>query len=164
LPACNAGAILRVVTTTTLGGCLCGRVRYAIAGPALESTHCHCSRCRRQHGAAFATYVSFDREHVDITGSDALTRYQSTDEVARSFCTTCGSSLLWEHAGLPDVVWIALGTIDDASAIEVDAHIWSASAVTWGATADDLPRHPEAFPIPALLELMERRRTGERSR
>lgn len=139
------------------GGCLCGRVRFAINGPVLEATHCHCSRCRRQHGAAFATYASFDREHVTFTG-DALTRYASSDQVGRSFCPTCGSSLLWEHAGLPDVVWIALGTLDDASSIHIDAHIWADAAVQWGAPPADLPSHPEAFPIPELLALMESRR------
>lgn len=148
------------MSDTRSGGCLCGRVRYTITGPVLESTHCHCSRCRRQHGAAFATYAAFDREHVDFAGADALTRYASTDEVTRSFCTTCGASILWEHAGLPDVVWLALGTMDDANDITVDAHIWDASAVQWGTPASDLPRHAEAFPIPALLELMERRRSA----
>ncbi len=40
------------------GGCLCGRVRYEVAGPLANADHCHCSMCRRQHGAAFAAISS----------------------------------------------------------------------------------------------------------
>ena len=42
------------------GGCLCGRVRYEITGPLFDADHCHCSMCRRQHGAAFSTYAEFN--------------------------------------------------------------------------------------------------------
>ena len=42
------------------GECLCGKVRYEISGRLFDSTHCHCSMCRRQHGALYATYADFD--------------------------------------------------------------------------------------------------------
>jgi len=39
------------------GGCLCGGIRYEISGPLTEAGNCHCSMCRRFHGAAFGTHV-----------------------------------------------------------------------------------------------------------
>ncbi len=40
------------------GSCLCGSVRYDIDGPFEVMSHCQCSMCRKNHGAAFATFVS----------------------------------------------------------------------------------------------------------
>jgi hypothetical protein len=31
------------------GGCLCGGVRYEIAGALRHASHCHCAMCRKQH-------------------------------------------------------------------------------------------------------------------
>ncbi|MBT9317995.1 GFA family protein [Leptothoe spongobia] len=44
---------------TIKGGCLCGKVRYEVTGRLFDVSHCHCSMCRRQHGAAFSTYADF---------------------------------------------------------------------------------------------------------
>lgn len=35
------------------GSCLCGGVRYEITGPLSGALNCHCSMCRKAHGAAF---------------------------------------------------------------------------------------------------------------
>ena len=45
------------------GGCLCGGMRYEIDGPLTEVGNCHCSMCRRFHGAAFSTYAKVNAEH-----------------------------------------------------------------------------------------------------
>ena len=49
------------------GSCLCGNVPYEIRGPLGRSTHCHCSRCRKVHGATFGTYTSVNRAAVTLT-------------------------------------------------------------------------------------------------
>lgn len=36
------------------GSCLCGAVSYKITGSLGVTGHCHCSICRKSHGAAFA--------------------------------------------------------------------------------------------------------------
>ena len=40
------------------GSCFCGTVRYEVSGPFESMVNCHCSMCRKHHGAGFATYVS----------------------------------------------------------------------------------------------------------
>jgi len=42
----------------TRASCLCGDVVWELDGPFELMSHCHCSRCRKAHGAAFATYVA----------------------------------------------------------------------------------------------------------
>ena len=39
------------------GTCLCGQIRFRLDGPFQMMMHCHCSRCRKHHGSAFATFV-----------------------------------------------------------------------------------------------------------
>ena len=36
------------------GSCLCGTVQWRLDPPFGEMSHCHCSMCRKAHGAAFA--------------------------------------------------------------------------------------------------------------
>ena len=33
------------------GACMCGAIRYEIDGPLRDAGNCHCSMCRRAHGA-----------------------------------------------------------------------------------------------------------------
>jgi hypothetical protein len=35
------------------GSCLCGGVKFEIVGPLMRVLNCHCSKCRKQHSAAF---------------------------------------------------------------------------------------------------------------
>jgi hypothetical protein len=61
------------------GGCLCGAVRYSIALPPQWVAHCHCSMCRRAHGAAFVTWVGNLRENVRLEqGAELLTSHRSS--------------------------------------------------------------------------------------
>jgi hypothetical protein len=39
------------------GSCLCGGVKFEITGPLSSPLNCHCSICRKQHGAAFRSRV-----------------------------------------------------------------------------------------------------------
>ena len=43
------------------GSCLCGGVEFEIAGPLMAPLNCHCSQCRKQHGAAFRSRVRVRR-------------------------------------------------------------------------------------------------------
>jgi hypothetical protein len=76
------------------GGCLCGRVRYEVSGPLSDSSHCHCSMCRRQHGAAFATYAQFNPGDFKWTsGADLVKVFETSADAGWCFCSECGSSL-----------------------------------------------------------------------
>ena len=79
------------------GSCLCGRVRFEATMPSIFCAHCHCSICRRSHGAGFVTWFSVPKIQLRIVaGESELVRFQSTDHGTRSFCGTCGSSLFFE--------------------------------------------------------------------
>ena len=133
--------------TTLQGGCLCGKVRYEITGPLFNADHCHCSMCRRHHGAAFVTYADFNPDHFQWTVGEALVQiYQVNSGAGWAFCRECGSSL----AGTDDgkVSSIALGTVDGDPEITPTAHIFVNSKAEWYEISDTLPQFAER---PAFL-------------
>ncbi len=124
------------------GSCLCGAVAYEIDGALRHISHCHCSRCRKFHGAAFGTYAPLKRARFRfVRGEDALRTYRSSDHGTRQFCGTCGSSLFWSYADRPDVVSIALGTLDGDPGGRPERHIYVGSKAPWVEISDGLPQH-----------------------
>lgn len=82
------------------GSCLCGAVRYRINGPLKALTHCHCRKCQKAHGAAFATYASAPVSRLEIEAeSGVLKGYESFPGVIRQFCGQCGFAVLVGFAG-----------------------------------------------------------------
>ena len=124
------------------GGCLCGGIRYEIDGPLTDVDNCHCSMCRRFHGAAFATYAKIDAEHFRwLSGQELLTVYETTPGIGWAFCRVCGSSLGVPARGkLGD---IALGTLDSDPGVRPTEHIFVGSKADWFQITDSLPQHDE---------------------
>ena len=52
--------------TSSRGSCLCGEVGFVAALPSKWVAHCHCSRCRRAHGAPFVTWAGFSADAVTV--------------------------------------------------------------------------------------------------
>jgi len=126
------------------GSCLCGSVRYELRGPLNHVTHCHCSMCRKAHGAAFATYGRVQSgDFVLISGANDIASYQSSPEITRTFCKRCGSTLQFIRSTRPDRFSLALGTLDDDPGVQVLGHIFVGSKAPWFEIADDLPQHAE---------------------
>ena len=123
------------------GGCLCGAVRFTVTLPTLFCGHCHCTMCRRNHGAAFVTWIAVPRTQVSVdSGTALLTRYESSEHGSRSFCSRCGSSLFCVSSRHPDVVDIPLGNMDGPIDRAPESHIYFDDRASWTIVADDLPR------------------------
>jgi hypothetical protein len=130
------------------GGCHCGAVRYRVTAPANEVSHCHCSICRRVHGAAFASFAVVPPASFTITqGADRLTRYDSTPGVQRYFCARCGAQIYGDVDKLPDIRFYTIGTLDGGAhpghAPANERHIYVGSKMPWWHIADDLPQDVE---------------------
>ena len=73
------------------GTCLCGGIVYEVNALEPKMGHCHCSMCRKFHGAAFATYGEAKRENFRAAfhgfDFDRIARYQRQD-VDRLFDNT----------------------------------------------------------------------------
>jgi len=123
------------------GGCLCGAVRFELTLPSKWVAHCHCSMCRRAHGAPFVTWVGVERDRFRVVAGDAdLARYRSSPPATRSFCGRCGSPLLFESERWPGEVHIARASIPGAIDREPVAHVFYSDRADWIAIHDELPR------------------------
>ena len=125
------------------GRCLCGAIQYKVDKIESHMAHCHCSMCRKFHGAAFATFGEAKVEHFHwLAGQSLLKSYKAPNGTIRQFCENCGSSLIF----IPEndngkIVEFSLGTLDDDIAAKPDAHIFVGSKANWVTLCDGLPRY-----------------------
>ena len=127
--------------TKVRGSCLCGCVRYEVEGRIGDLSHCHCSMCRKAHGAAFGTYGKVAWEGFRITSGEHLVKtYRSSADVSRTFCANCGAALQFIRDGKAGF-GLAVGTLDSDCEARATAQIWTRDKAPWW----DLERQPPAF-------------------
>lgn len=128
------------------GGCLCGAVRYQIAGHLRAVVLCHCTQCRRSTGHFMAATAARHRDFRLIEATE-LRWYVSSDCARRGFCARCGSTLFWQGEGR-DYVSIAAGTLDGATGLTSAYHIFVADKGDYYAIDDGLPQSADGnFPV-----------------
>ena len=128
-----------------VGSCLCGAVRYEISGKLRDAGHCHCSMCRRAHGAAFATYASVEPAAFRwVAGAELVSYYESSPDAGRIFCRVCGSTLGSMESG--QIESITLGTVLGDAGVAPRSHIFVGSKARWDRITDDLPHFEEMPP------------------
>jgi len=109
--------------------------------PSLFCAHCHCSICRRIHGAGFVTWFEVPSAQLRITaGESDLVRFQSSEHGTRSFCGSCGSSLFFEWALNPGKIDIVLANMDGPIDREPQLHAYFDCRAAWVTVGDSLPR------------------------
>lgn len=158
-----------MTTRVAKASCLCGAVGWEVDLPItmardgestdtssamskLAMSHCHCSRCRKAHGASYGTYVVTSATRFRLTrGQDHIVAFESSPGMTRPFCKRCGSVV-------PDgVAWngrvgVPAGNFDDDIELRPTAHLFVSSKAPWDPIRDDLPKfdgYPEELEIPA---------------
>jgi hypothetical protein len=123
------------------GSCLCGAVRFEVKPPTLVCVHCHCTMCRRSHGAGYVTWFSLPKVQCRVTAGEAeLSRHRSSDHGVRSFCRRCGSSLFFETSEREGDVDVVLANMHAAIDREPQLHVFFDDRVDWVEVNDSLPR------------------------
>lgn len=131
----NGGASLR-------GSCLCGALRYEIAGPLRGVLNCHCGLCRKAHGAAFRTRAAVERRHFRwLAGEAQLAGYRSSPNTTRTFCRICGANLISVFDDRREILGLALGTLDDDPGVKPACHVFVGSKAPWHDITDGLPQY-----------------------
>jgi hypothetical protein len=83
------------------GSCLCGGIAFEITGPLLAPLNCHCSQCRKQHGAAFRSRMRIAASDFRWLQGEHLIKYY---ESLRDFCRDHGSPVTnrtWPNWKMP---------------------------------------------------------------
>ena len=123
------------------GRCLCAALGYELDGPFSAMIHCHCSMCRKHHGAPFVTFVAAAQAGFRwLHGEDAIEKYASSEQGVRSYCRHCASvaPMLMPEAGLAIA---PAGNLDGELGIEPQGHMFVASKAAWYPITDSLPQH-----------------------
>jgi hypothetical protein len=126
-----------ISTQQHTGACLCGAVRYSIAGPLRDVIACHCSQCRRTSGH-YAAMSSAPSTALTLQSAASLTWYRSSNTAERGFCNVCGSNLFWREIGHADTS-ITAGTLDTPTGLRIERHIFVADQSDYYELTDGLP-------------------------
>lgn len=130
--------------------CACGKVCLAVGVTSESNTgHCHCKQCRRFHVAAFASFCVVPK--VDLAEQTTIVRHPgacaTAGQVDRLWCACCFSVLGMEAAkpGRLCELYLALGTVEDASIPHSLAQNWRESFTEW--TPEECATWPAALPM-----------------
>lgn len=123
------------------GGCTCGEVRYRMIGEPLFVHCCHCTKCQRESGSAFALNAMIEADRVETiagTAEPTMTPTESGNPQKVWRCPRCKVALWSNYGGAGDLVcFVRAGTLDDAKAFEPDIHIYTRSKLPWVRLPDE---------------------------
>lgn len=126
------------------GHCACERVRFEVDGDLLDFGHCHCSICRRLHGAAYATFAGVERSRFRyLTGEGDVRIYASSPRNDRVFCAHCGSPIFVDPKTEPARLYLSMSAVEGDPPRPAGYHAWVSSKATWHEITDDLPQFRE---------------------
>ena len=116
------------------GGCACGAVRYRLLEDPLELHVCHCTRCQTVSGSAFVMCMPVHVQSFELSkGAPKVVSFEPADGLAKRHarCPSCDCCIWGEIGGVPEVLALQAGTLDDTHWLEPIAHIWTRSAQPW---------------------------------
>jgi hypothetical protein len=134
------------------GACLCGALQYEVEGPLQNLVHCHCSMCRKFHGAPFGTLVEAPAHHLRwLAGEASVVGHASSAQRTRCFCGTCGSVAPAAVAGR---LLVPAGNLQGDLEVAAGLHVFVGSKAPWHIIADALPQHESVPPGWYLQEVV----------
>jgi len=104
--------------------CQCGGVRFELLAVPQELQHCYCSMCRKMHGAASATWTPLLESDIRFIAEGTQTKYHSSDNVVRSFCSVCGSNISLKYKFQADTIWMTPALFESDPAAATEAQSW----------------------------------------
>jgi hypothetical protein len=126
------------------GSCLCGAIRYTCDSEPLFTAVCHCAACQKSTGTAFSVVVGARKTDLKIIG-DTLTTYEGIGDSGhptyRHFCSQCGSTIYAEMGLRPGLACIKAGTLDTASGLKPQVHVYWRDHQAWIEDLGRLPQH-----------------------
>ena len=121
------------------GSCLCGEIEYEVELVDGKVFNCHCSQCRKSHGAAFATQAFAKGETLKFSkGEELLGEYKGSKGI-RAFCKNCGSRLMNYAPDKDMYLSVALSCVDSEVIDGPVAHANVEFKAPWHSPAQDIP-------------------------
>jgi len=131
------------------GGCLCGEIRYSLAGPPEFVIQCFCRDCQLATGTGHTTVVGVLEGNFCVEGQPATFTSQGDTggDVTRHFCGNCGSRL-FTSGDLPGSLrMVQAGTLDNPDLVTPQAAVYLRQAPHWDKVDPALPQFPGMYPL-----------------
>lgn len=116
------------------GGCTCGEVRYEMTTKPLFVQCCHCTWCQRESGAPFAWNAMIEADRVRVlAGAPEVVNTPSNSGKGQRVnrCPSCKVAVWSNYGGNEKVRFVRVGTLDNASALPPDMHIFTSTKQPW---------------------------------
>lgn len=135
-----------------IGSCLCGGVAFEVSGTLTEIEYCHCPKCKKVYGSAFAaTLYVRSSDFTWLRGEGLVGTYEAPLKQApppyrHSFCRKCGAPLplVWERAPFVEV---PAATLNGAVESRPAYHQFARYRAPWFDSIDSLPKYDGAAPL-----------------
>ncbi|WP_039925541.1 GFA family protein [Alishewanella aestuarii] len=129
------------------GSCLCGAVTIEVHGGIESIIHCHCSKCRKSSGTAYATNGFVRKAGLMIkTGEEQMGYYETAPGKKRHFCKVCASPIFSSNNASPELLRLRLGILDSDILEQPISHNFVSSRANWDDQDAQLPRYDEHEP------------------
>jgi hypothetical protein len=127
----------------TMGGCLCGEVRYIAEKPLYDLHYCHCRKCQKASGAPVIAGAFISSDGLRFTREQPK-MFKSSPIVERGFCSNCGTYLLYQPVIEEWSNWviITIASLDNPENYAPQRHYGIESKLPWFGICDELPREP----------------------
>lgn len=129
------------------GSCLCGSIQFQLNGGISAPIYCHCSRCRKATGSAYATNGFVNKSDLTVTDvAGTMTYYESSEGKRKYFCSKCGTPIYSSNSMKPDKLRIRLGVIDSDIIERPISHNFITSKANWEDLDAELPMYDRHEP------------------
>jgi hypothetical protein len=148
------------------GGCACGDVRYRVEREPMFVHCCHCTRCQRETGGAFAHHAMVEFTAMSLLQGEPEAARVPSDSGAAHWvfrCPACRTAL-WNEWGSRSAAtrYLRVGTLDEPARCPPRAHIFVRSKQPWLALpADGAPVFEGWYDAAALWPVHSRERCAQ---
>jgi hypothetical protein len=133
------------MSNSLTGGCQFGQVRYECSADPVFTGNCHCRDCHQATGGAYVPALVVPAHALKITGEVKYydSRADSGNTFSRGFCPNCGARLFGKSSGMPAVIAITAGSLDDPSRFKPAIDFYTSRAQPWDHMNPQLPKFPK---------------------
>lgn len=144
---------------TLAGSCRCGATSYELSVVGNPPVYCcHCLDCQKWSGSAFAEQAAIPQSAIELSGQvvecEVVSRQGNTS--IQRVCRVCHSRIYSTNPSRPGLALLRAGSLDIASSLEPELHIWTSRKQCWLALPKGVATYEQNPPIEVFKTFISR--------